>query len=307
MKGDGKGRAFWHDYKAKCIYFITILKADHIAPFGKISGNPMLANNTPGCAKVTLDPLGKIVRNAIYNISNIEPKIKLYQYSIMPDHAHFLLSVEEVLDEKLGFVIARLKSEINHKAGQNGVFREGYNDQILRRDRDLNAIFNYIRDNPRRLAMRMANPEYFTRILNANIAGHPSILYGNVDLLLNPFKQQVIVHRSDTDDEFRRNKEFCLYTACNGGVLVSPFISKREHEIFNNAEENGGRFIKLSATPLRKREKPTGRLFKLCEEGRLLMIYPLDAPGLDKFSKQVRVTRTQALFMNDIAEIIAKE
>lgn len=307
MGDDKKGRAYWHDYKAKCIYFITMKKSPSKPSFGRIIGDPTIPNGSPGCAAISLSPLGKIVRNAIYNISRIEPKIRLFQYALMPDHVHFLISVEEQLDESVGLTIARLKAVINHATGETGIFQEGYNDQILRLDRNLNSIFNYIRDNPRRLAMRMANPDYFSRVARTDIAGHPCMLYGNLDLLRNPFKQQVIVHRADTDTQFRRNMNECIYTAGNGGVLVSPFISPREHEIFDAAEAADGRFIKLSPTPLGDRAKPTGRDFRLCSAGRLLIIFPLDLPDVDTLDNHRRVTRTQALLMNSLSSAICKE
>ena len=349
MNQDKKGRAFWHDYKAKCIYFITMKKAPassyslpassnspHVASsdlpslsspgnfacartppngshyyfgpefasFGKIIGDPAIPHGTPGCAGINLTTLGKIVRNAIYNISLLEPKARLFQYAIMPDHIHFLLSIEQTLDQPLGVLIARLKNAINRKAGLTGIFQEGFNDQILRWDRNLNDIFNYIRDNPRRLAMRMANPEYFRRKTRTLLAGHTCMLYGNLDLLRNPFKQQVIVHRADTDSDFIRNRNQCLYTASNGGVLVSPFIARREHDIFNEAEAAGGRFIKISPTPLGDREKPTGRDFRLCGVGRLLIVSPLNLQDIEMLDSNRKVTRRQALLMNQLAEDI---
>lgn len=298
---DQKYRASWHDYKARCIYFITLKKAPDAPSFGKITGDPALPSGTPGCAGIQLSTLGSIVKNAIYNISRLEPRIRLFQYAMMPDHVHFLISVEQTLDESLGLVIARLKAAINNTAGHKGIFQEGYNDQILRRERNLNDIFNYIRDNPRRLAMRMANPEYFRRVAHINISGHTCMLYGNFNLLRNPFKQQVIVHRADSDADFDNNKAHCMLTTLNGGVLVSPFIAKREHEIFNEAETGGGRFIKISPTPLANREKPSGRDFRLCSEGRLLMVYPLDLPEGSGLNTQSKVTRALCLIMNRLA------
>lgn len=184
MNQDKKGRAFWHDYKARCIYFITMKKAPassyspptasyslpassnspHVASsdlpslsspgnfdcartppngshyylgpefssFGKIIGDPAIPHGTPGCAGINLTTLGKIVRNAIYNISLLEPKARLFQYAIMPDHIHFLLSIEQTLEQPLGVLIARLKNAINRKAGLTGIFQEGFNFQIMR-------------------------------------------------------------------------------------------------------------------------------------------------------------------------------
>ena len=78
MSADKKGRAFWHNYKAKCIYLITLKKSVQIPSFGDLTGDPTIAPGQPGCLRINLSPLGKIVRNAIYDISKIEPKIRLF-------------------------------------------------------------------------------------------------------------------------------------------------------------------------------------------------------------------------------------
>ena len=50
-------------------------------------------------------------------------------------------------------------------------------------------------------------------------------------LLDNPFKEQVVVHRADSPEVRESNRRRWLYTAANGGVLVSPFISPDERGI----------------------------------------------------------------------------
>lgn len=296
MNSDKKGRAFWHDYRAKCIYFITMKKAVGAPTFGKIAGNPGLPSGTARCAFISLSPLGRIVKNAIYNISRIEPRIRLFQYAVMPDHVHFLLSVEQTLDESLGLVIARLKVSINNAAGQNGVFQEGYNDQILRRDRNLHDIFNYIRDNPRRLAVRRAYPDFFRRKNALRIGDNTYQAYGNFQLLEHPFMEQVVVHRADSPETRKQNRDLWLYTAANGGVLVSPFISQAEKEIRAAVEEAGGRFILITNEPMGERYKPSGRDFELCEAGRLLII----SAGIGG-----DLSRSACLAMNNMAKILA--
>ncbi len=121
-------------------------------------------------------------------------------------------------------------------------------------------------------------------------------LYGNHHLLDNPFKEQVIVHRADTAEQFERNKEKWLYTAANGGILVSPFISRREKEIRREAEELGGRFILIANRPFGDREKPVGKDFGLCAEGRLLIIAP---------QSPLDFSRSACLQMNTLACHIA--
>ena len=88
-----------------------------------------------------------------------------------------------------------------------------------------------------------------------------------------------------------------LYTAANGGILVSPFISQTEKAIRAEAEEAGGRFILVTNEPMGERYKPTGREFSLCEAGRLLIV-SANLPGV--------LSRNNCLAMNALADVISK-
>lgn len=143
--------------------------------------------------------------------------------------------------------------------------------------------------------MRRAHPEFFSRVNELKIGDHTYQAYGNFQLLDNPFKEQVIVHRADTPEIRRRNRELWLYTAANGGVLVSPFISPDEKVIRSEAEESGGRIILIINHLIDSRYKPVGHDFDLCEAGRLLII----SANLDG-----NLSRSACLTMNALAEEI---
>lgn len=234
----------------------------------------------------------------IYGIHRIHPSLKAEQYVVMPDHVHILLYVSATLPEHLGFYIARFKIAINNATGIDHLFEDGFNDQIVSYKRNLNALFSYIRANPYRLAVRRAIPDFFRRRDNLTIEGISYQAYGNMQLLDNPFKDQVIVHRADTSDQHAQNRERWLYTAANGGVLVSPFISKREKEIRAEAEESGGRFILITHETLGERFKPAALDFDLCTEGRMLII-SLGLPS------KTSLTRQHCQDMNALAGKIA--
>lgn len=176
----------------------------------------------------------------------IEPKIKILQYAIMPDHLHILLFVESKTEEPLGRIIAKFKVAVNKASGVDGVFSKGFNDQILKGTRSLDVLYRYIRENVRRLAVRRTHPEFFRRVNELRIGEQTYQAYGNFQLLDCPFKEQVIVHRSDSPEKRRRNREQWLYTASNGGVLVSPFISQAEKAIRVEAEKTVSRFIVIT-------------------------------------------------------------
>lgn len=280
-------RARWHDYRSRCIYMLTLSKRRDSAAFGRIAA-------VGGTYAIELSPLGKAVRNAVFNIDSLEPAIRLLQYAMMPDHVHLLLHVQRPLAEPLGNTIARLKIGINRQNGGISVFDEGFNDQILHSGRSLDVLFRYLRDNPRRLAVRQACPERFRRVNGMEVCGRNVQAYGNLFLLHHPFKEQVVIHRADSAEKRMRNRERWLYTASNGGVLVSPFISSDEKAVRAEAEAAGARIIIVTNEPMGPRWKPAAHDFALCEEGRLLILSTGTLP----------LTRATCMEMNSLCQKI---
>lgn len=290
-------RATWHDYTQRCIYMVTLKKSLHIEPFGTLKGDCRLPFDVRGSSYVSASPTGKAIKDAIRQIPSIEPKVKILQYALMPDHVHILLFVTETTEEILGRIIARFKILVNEAAGTEGVFTKGFNDQILKSSRDLSTLFRYLRDNPRRLAVRRAHPEYFRRVNTLHLCGRECMAYGNFQLLDNPFKEAVVVHRADSDAVRGEKSGLWHYTAANGGVLVSPFISEAEKAVRDDAEACHGKVILLTAEPLGERYKPAEHDFLLCEAGKLLIV-SLSTPG--------KLSREKCLAMNRFAQDICK-
>lgn len=274
---------------------ITLNKAPLGKDFGTLEGDYRLPAGAPGSSCISTTGIGSAIRRMIHNFYLIEPNIRILQYAIMPDHVHILLFVEHPTKEILGRIIARFKVEVNKVIGAEGVFAKGFNDQILTDNRSLDTLYKYIRDNPRRLAVRREHPEYFRRVNTLKIGENTCQAYGNFQLLECPFKEQIIVHRADTPEERQQHHALWLYTAANGAVLVSPFISADEKAVRGEAEEAGGRFILIVNEPMAERYKPSGRDFELCEAGRLLIVSAV-LPGA--------LSRTTCLAMNELAKRI---
>lgn len=220
----------------------------------------------------------------------------------MPDHVHILLFVEYPTQEELGRIVARFKVEVNNKAGIERMFAKGFNDQVLKKSRSLDTLYRYIRENPRRLAVRRAFPEYFRRTNSLRIGKEVYQAYGNFQLLENPFREQVVVHRADSEERRRNNLEQWLYTASNGGVLVSPFISPAEKAVRDRADAIDGRFILIVPDRMDDRYKPVGHDFDLCESGRMLIL----SAGLN-VGMGDSLTRRNCLAMNALAATICCE
>ncbi|MBD5219743.1 MAG: hypothetical protein HDS72_05830 [Bacteroidales bacterium] len=286
-------RAYKHDYRARCIYHITITKAAGVPVFGHLCGK------LPDVS-IARTPLGQIIAANIGRIPQLDSHLRVLQYVIMPDHIHLLLFVTAPVPRHLGSYIGMFKVKIGQEfrlltGVDSPVFEEDFYDCILYKSRSLDTIFKYIRDNPRRLAVRKEFPDYFRRVNSLPVGSRQFQVYGNVQLLENPFKEQVVVHRSEGPDVREANRQRWLHTAANGGVLVSPFISPAEKAIRKEAEALNSKIILITNTPMSERFKPAEGDFALCEKGRLLIV---SAPGA--------LTRQKCLEMNSLAGEMAQ-
>ncbi|MBD5194450.1 MAG: hypothetical protein HDS87_01805 [Bacteroidales bacterium] len=296
----GNNRAPWHDYRKRQIYLITLKKRKDVSNFGCIAGDWRLPKGSYGRSYLKASPLGAVIKACLREIPTIHPALKIFQYALMPDHLHILLSVETEMDEILGRKLAAFKVMINKRAGLESIFEKGFNDQILTSSRKLNVIYEYLRENPYRLAIRFANPGFFNRVNNIKIGTKVLAAYGNFQLLSNPFKEQVVIHRADSEEIRKNNLEKWRHTGLNGGVLVSPFISPAEKAVRAEADSMETRIILITHEAFPERYKPAAREFDLCAEGRLLIL-SLGYPAGTSLS------RSLCLEMNALAETLVKE
>ena len=219
----------------------------------------------------------------------------------MPDHIHIAIFVRETLPQSVGKYIAIMKvrslQEIRAlNTGITDVFSPGFHDRRLRRCHKLKAIIEYIQKNPYRLLVRRYNPEYFKKINNIEIGGKLWQAYGNMQLLDNPFKGPVVIHRSDSEALVMAKWGRWRHLAENGGVLVSPFISQHEKMVRGMCEKVDGKVILLVSKPFGEREKPAAHDFELCAKGKLLILAPMT---------ELPSGRETFLYLNSIAETIA--
>lgn len=289
-------RSINHDYRSRCIYHITLKKAPGIPPFGTLCGE------VPDVS-ITRSKLGCIIERHIRNINRLNSLIRVLQYIIMPDHIHMLIFVTSPVDLPIGNYIGKFKVMVFHEysniTGQKtSVFEDDFHDCILHAGRSLDTIFKYIRSNPYRLAVRRQFPDYFKRINNLIIGNRTYQSYGNQFLIKNPFKEQVVVHHSDSLQEHALHRTRWLHIAANGGVLVSPFISQPEKKIRHEAEALKGNIILITHLPFKEFYKPDRHEFELCTEGRLLIIAPVEKPA------NTHLSRETCINMNKLANEI---
>ena len=102
--------------------------------------------------------------------------------------------------------------------------------------------------------------------------------------------------------EYERCRDALFAAARGGAVLISPCISDGERQIAREALAAGYRLVTMHNKGFSKFQKPGGRYFNACAEGRLLMLAPVAWP----YQPNVKpMTRTDATAMNRLCQWLA--
>jgi REP element-mobilizing transposase RayT len=160
------------DYSQEGFYYITICTKDREPFFGRIINN-----------KIKLSSIGEIVEQFWKEIPEHYENVSLDEYIIMPDHMHGIIIINESHDHygnarcrdvvynvstgneknkfmseispksySLPIIIREFKSAVTRQSNKNGFnnfkWQARYYDHIIRNEKDLNRIRNYIKNNP---------------------------------------------------------------------------------------------------------------------------------------------------------------
>ncbi len=221
-------------------------------------------------------------------------------------------------------------------AGGSPCWSDGFQDTILMHEGQLQAMICYLRENPARLAEKRANPDFFHRVASLAIPLDGGRLIGrfealgNRHLLSRPLHQvqcsrrhfaykrvpkpgggMKIEHDANGEPKVERatpEYEACLADAlaagAHGAVVLSPCISDGERQIARESFLRKMPLVALRNMGFSPLQKPSGRYFEACAEGRLLMLAPAAWP----YSTQEKtVTRSDATALNRICQWLAKE
>jgi hypothetical protein len=223
----------------------------------------------------------------------------------MPDHVHGIIYVKEPMQQHLGRLIQGFKKGCRDYLKQMDVdgvalWEEGYNDRILQGPGQLDRWIKYLMDNPRRLWVKHNHPKLFHQQVGIVIGSTLVTIMGNRFLLDYPNKVAVKCSRRLTDAEIDDECKRFLSMASQGAVLVSPCISHGEKEVMGCAFEAGYPIILLLENGFSPYQKPSGRQFDACSEGRLLLVAPW--PHHDDYRK---ITRAQCEALNALSRDIS--
>ena len=145
----------------------------------------------------------------------------------------------------------------------------------------LDAMIQYIHDNPRRAMLKQQNPDLFTLRRDTRVGELCFTSLGNLFLLDYPEKQPIICSRTLSEQQITAQQTDALCQAENGCITVTAAISPGERQIAKAIRKAGFPLIILlkdgfpkAGDPHEKYYKPGGVYFEACAAGRLLLLEP---------------------------------
>ena len=327
-------------------------------------------------AKVVFSDLGRALFDHFRKMGEFTPGLKPVFCALMPDHLHLLLEVERELARPIGNAVAGFKTGCEkiyaRMGGQGRLFAKGFVDEVVLRAGQIHSEFNYLIDNPRRLAVKKLHPDLFkysreirvdlwlapqgqagregaqlSTLLEPGRVGREGVALalpvpratavrtagsfsaiGNHFLLARPLAQVQVSRRSFryrreskagatpkiardaggepivelSTPEYERRRAALFAAARGGAVLISPCISDGERQIAREALAAGYRLVTMHNKGFSKFQKPGGRYFDACAEGRLLMLAPVAWPYQPN---EKPMTRADATAMNRLCQWLA--
>lgn len=307
---------------------------------------PLPALSQPGAPHIELSPLGIKVKESLERMPQVEPKIELVCYSIMPNHIHFIIAVRGELNRPIGTIIRSfmgatsrslhmLKAEgkiqwnsaaasIARKASTEkpSLWQPGYCIGICHTEQKLHTRIGYVIENPFFGILETERHDFMKRTMMLTIKGRRYSGYGNMLLLKESDRLQVFCHRNHPvthepyhlTQDFREEKQAILNAASDGVVIVTPGISPGEADIMWSVLQNGGFVINIQQEeiPINDKWHPEKERRIYCSQGQMLVLSVHDLPHqtfYDCMGQEIPMTTSYARFhlLNFVAEELCQE
>ncbi len=167
-----------YDYLQAGSYFVTLCSWNRERLFGKISN-----------AEVVLNEYGQVVMQEWINTGTLRPNVELEKYVVMPNHFYGILVINDrvgtiqrrgmarhaptrefakPIAQSLPSIIGSFKSavtkQINRSRNTPGypVWQRNYYEHVVRNEKELQSIREYIVNNPLHWDLDENNPENIT-------------------------------------------------------------------------------------------------------------------------------------------------
>jgi REP element-mobilizing transposase RayT len=141
-----------YDYSSAGCYFVTLCVQDRLPLLGRIAGGEML-----------LSPAGAMVQLSLQEMPRRYSDVNLDALVVMPDHLHVIVTLGGG-GRSLSTVMHRVKSQTTAIYGRKvwlsgwppfhvRLWQRGFYDRVIRDERQLNAIREYMMQNPLRWSL----------------------------------------------------------------------------------------------------------------------------------------------------------
>ncbi len=153
-----------YDYSMDGYYFVTVCSNNRQNILGEYDKNIVGTGLAPVRYKnnIKLSKIGQIIDNQWNNIPNQYENIELDQYTIMPNHIHGILIIHKrtgaspvpTISTIIGSFKSKSSIEYLKYIKQNNlnisgqIWQRSFYDHVIRNERSLNAIREYISLNP---------------------------------------------------------------------------------------------------------------------------------------------------------------
>jgi REP element-mobilizing transposase RayT len=156
------------DYTSQGAYFVTTVTHDRRELFGRIVDDEM-----------RLNAAGRIVAEEWQRSGEVRSNVEVDEFVVMPNHFHgivFLMQNDEgtlrsaptpafgaSVAGSLPVIVRNFKGaatrRLRHLGFADTVWQRNYHERLIRNERELHAIRQYIIDNPRQWALDKENPQ----------------------------------------------------------------------------------------------------------------------------------------------------
>jgi REP element-mobilizing transposase RayT len=147
-----------YDYSQNGVYFVTICSYERACLFGEIKH-----------ALFVPSPLGLVVQEELEVLATYWPEVEIDCAVVMPNHIHILVAIfADAMQNRnvgnnlttqptLGHIVGNYKSGVTRKSrqvnlisSQERIWQGRYHDHVVRDERSLNTIREYVLNNPAR-------------------------------------------------------------------------------------------------------------------------------------------------------------
>lgn len=228
-------------------------------------------------AEVALLPIGSMLLSDIRAIEARHDGVQVYCSMIMPDHLHLLFYVKRDIGKSVKELARGMRQGWKHLSPEMD-FAPVFIRPLYHKGQ-LDAMFKYIHNNPRRAMLKRLHPDLFRLCREVQVGGMTFTGLGNIFLPDYPQRQIVECSRTASAEQITEQQAEAMRSAQEGAVTYSGAVSSGEKQIVRAVREAGFPVVVLltegfppAVSEQERFYKPGGAYFEACAAGRLLLL-----------------------------------